>query len=387
MRACRWIVATALLLLATAVLAPPVKAESERIHITFDAPKGCSDSTAFLRALKKWTKRFEPVTEAQTTRRFLVTIRRTASAASGQLEIRTPGAATSLRNVAGKTCDEVSAALALMTALAIDPGVRNPAPPSSSPPTDGPDDSVSDMAPHRSSESNSTVQSSSGTTAAPSPVMPRVLPTPPHPSAPDRPPPTPAATLPPAEPPRSIRPQPLRWAAGVQANASDRVAFARAWGGEIFVETTWSGTRANPVLRAGLFFSQTKVELPSGAGAKLQWSLAFLEGCPTHLVTADRRIALHPCVTANVGLLRGQGQDLDENHATAEVWADLGPTVRFRVGLWQGLSLEARGTGFFPLRRLSFDVEDAGPGNAATTVFSTPSWGVRAGIGVAYEFR
>jgi hypothetical protein len=136
-----------------------------------------------------------------------------------------------------------------------------------------------------------------------------------------------------------------------------------------------------------LSFSQAQVDLPSGAGAKLQWYLAFLEGCPTHLTAVDRRIALSPCLTANLGLLRGQGQDLDENQATAAVWADLGPTVRFRMGLLQGLSLEAQGTVAFPLRRLSFDVEDAGPGNAATTVFSTPSWGIRAGIGVAYEFR
>ena len=382
MRACRWSVATALLLLATAVLAPPVKAESERIHITFEAPKGCSDATAFLRSLKKWTKRFELENEPHTTRRFVVTIDRSASAVVGQLEIRAPGAAPSLRNVVGKTCDEVTAALGLMTALAIDPSAQRPSP---AQPTGGPDDAAPGTVPNRSSESHNPVHSASGT--SPPPAMPRVLPIPPRPSAPERPPPIPATTVPSADEPRPSLPQPLRWSAGIQANASDGIASTRAWGGALFVETTLSGTRVNPVFRGGLSFSQAQVDLPSGAGAKLQWYLAFLEGCPTHLTAVDRRIALSPCLTANLGLLRGQGQDLDENQATAAVWADLGPTVRFRMGLLQGLSLEAQGTVAFPLRRLSFDVEDAGPGNAATTVFSTPSWGIRAGIGVAYEFR
>jgi hypothetical protein len=190
--------------------------------------------------------------------------------------------------------------------------------------------------------------------------------------------------MPAAEVSRSNDAQPSRWSAGFQVDATERVAPTRAWGGALFVETAWSGA---PVFRGGMFFSRSNVELPSGAGAELRWYLAFLEACPTHLAALEGRLALSPCVAASVGALRGQGQYLDENEATTQGWADLGPTLRLRVGLWQGLSLEAQGTVAFPLRRLSFDVEDRGPGAPASTVFSTAWWGFRAGIGVAYEFR
>jgi hypothetical protein len=382
MRACRRILATALPLLATA-LAPPVMAESERVPIQFEAPKGCSDETEFLRALKKRTKRFELVRAPRTTRWFVATIRRSGSSVLGQLEIRGSDSAGSVRNVAGRTCDEVAAALALMAALAIEPDPAHPVTPGVAPPGDSP----SGTAPPTTSESNGTVPSASRPARAPDPVMPRVLPPPPRPAPLERRESAPPAPMHTGEPSPAVRTQRLRWTAGFHANASDRVSPGRAWGGALFVETALPGVSASPVFRGGAFFSRASVALPSGAGADFRWYLALIEGCPLTLTAVSGRLAFYPCLAAQVGVLRAQGRNLDENDASTDVWAEGGALVRARVALVRGVALEAQGAIVFPLRRLSFEVEDAGPGNATTTVFAVPRWGVRAGIGVAYEFR
>ena len=142
-----------------------------------------------------------------------------------------------------------------------------------------------------------------------------------------------------------------------------------------------------PVLRAGLFLNESDVSLASGAGATFRWAAVAVEGCPLRLVAHESTIALYPCLAFHLGVLRGQGRHLDRPSNTANLWADIGPLVRLRVAVATRLFLEAQGMLVLPLRRLSFDVQDAGPAQAPTTVFSAPRLGVLAGIGVSYEFR
>lgn len=180
--------------------------------------------------------------------------------------------------------------------------------------------------------------------------------------------------------------QPLGWSAGFQVNATEHVSPAHALGGTLFVEAALPGAGASPALRAGVFFSQARVALPSGAGGKFQWFLALVEGCPIRLAP-DRRLGIYPCLAAHIGVLHGQGHNLDENQATANLWADMGLVVRVRVGLARGILFELQGMFVVPLRRLSFEVQDQGPGTPSTTVFAVPAYGARAGMGLAYEFR
>jgi hypothetical protein len=124
MRGRRRIRAIALLLLTAAGFPTRASAEPEHIRIQFSAPPRCPDGTAFMRALRRRTGRFQLFSGTEQTRVFVVTITRTDASVSGRLEIQGPGTETSLRNVSGSSCDEVMAALALMTALAIDPSAR-----------------------------------------------------------------------------------------------------------------------------------------------------------------------------------------------------------------------------------------------------------------------
>jgi hypothetical protein len=88
-----------------------------------------------------------------------------------------------------------------------------------------------------------------------------------------------------------------------------------------------------------------------------------------------------------MGVLRGQGRHLDRPGNTTDLWSDLGPVARIRVAIASRLFLEAQAMLVFPLRHLTYDVQNAGPGKAATSVFTVPALGALAGIGVAYEFQ
>jgi hypothetical protein len=157
-------------------------------------------------------------------------------------------------------------------------------------------------------------------------------------------------------------------------------------GGLLFVEAAAPGAAVlGPVLRTGLFLNQSDVTAASGAGARFQWAAAMVEGCPIRLVVGDA--ALLPCLAFHLGVLRGQGRNLDRPEKTTDLWADLGPVARIRVAISTRFFLEAQGMLVVPLRRLTFDVRDEGPARPPTTMFTVPRLGALAGIGVAYEFR
>ena len=158
-------------------------------------------------------------------------------------------------------------------------------------------------------------------------------------------------------------------------------------GGLLFLEAAAPGTAVlGPVLRTGLFLNQSDVTLEDGAGAEFQWAAAMVEGCPIRLVVGDS-VAFYPCLALHMGVLRGQGRHLDRPGNTTDLWSDLGPVARIRVAIASRLFLEAQAMLVFPLRRLTYDEQNAGPGQAPTTVFTVPTLGALAGIGVAYEFQ
>jgi len=156
----------------------------------------------------------------------------------------------------------------------------------------------------------------------------------------------------------------------------------------LFVETAAPGAAVlAPVLRTGVFLNQSDVTLANGAGAEFQWAAAMVEGCPIRLVALDAWVAFYPCLAFHLGVLRGQGQNLDRPEKTTDLWSDLGPVARIRVTVSPRLFLEAQGMLVLPLRRLTFDVRDSGPTLPPTTVFTVPSLGALVAIGVSYALR
>jgi hypothetical protein len=307
-------------------------AEPESVRIDYAAPAGCPDVTAFFLSLRERTTRFREAGPDEQARRFLVRVRTVGSSFSGRLEIRSPDGRTAVRNVDAPICDEVSNALALITALTIDPNALTGSP------------------------------KMAGTS--------QVEPTPGSAAGPDRPrsPLSAAAvvTLPLLATPDAS--QPWRWSAGLLGHATFLVSPTLGYGGDIFVEAEApDSSRLGPAVRMGIFLNQSDVELPSGRAARFQWALTEIDGCPVRL-----------------GVIHGEGRRISQPKKTVSLWSDAGPMLRLRFGVTARLFLDAQGGIVLPLHRPSFEITDMG---SSMTAYSVPRLGASAGIGVAYRFR
>lgn len=107
-----------------AVLATPRAADaqeaSEPVSLEYHAPATCPDGAEFVRRVREKTTKFHPVGPELGMRLFVVMIEG-AAPSRGQLAIKGGKNPQAERSVEGDTCDEVVSALALATALAVDP--------------------------------------------------------------------------------------------------------------------------------------------------------------------------------------------------------------------------------------------------------------------------
>ena len=108
-------------LLALLCLASPAHADKETIALDFEAASSCPDRARFLERVRTFTSKVEVASDEGTARRkFGIRVTRSAGVVRGELTIDNRGTRTT-RSVSGTTCDEVVSALALATALAVDP--------------------------------------------------------------------------------------------------------------------------------------------------------------------------------------------------------------------------------------------------------------------------
>jgi hypothetical protein len=322
-------------------------AEPESVRIDYAAPAGCPDATAFLRSLRERTTRFREAAPDVQARRFLVRVSAVGSSFSGRLEIRSPDGRTAVRNVDASVCDEVSSALALITALTIDPNALTGSPKGGG---------KSQAEPTPGSAAGSDRQRSPPSAAA-------------------------VATLPPPAALEASRP--WRWSAGLEGHTTFLVSPAVGYGGDMFVEAEApASSRLGPAVRMGIFLNQSDVELPTGAAARFQWALVEVEGCPVRLGRTG--FAIHPCLAFRLGVVHGEGRRISQPKQTVDLWSDVGPVLRLCLAVTARLLLEAQGGLMLPLHRPTFDIVDMG---STTTAYSVPRLGGSAGIGVAYRFQ
>jgi len=298
-------------------------AEPEAVHIDYAAPAGCPDTTAFLRALQNRTTRFREAATDEPARKFLAWVRAAGASFSGRLEIRGPDGRTAVRTVDAAVCQEVASALALITALTIDPDALTGA---------------------------------------------------------RRDPPFPAPALPTTVAEVS---RPWRWSAGLLGHATFLVSPNVGYGGELFVEAD-PPTVANlgSAVRMAVLLTQSDVGLPSGAAARFQWALMGIEGCPVRL--GGSRLAIQPCVALRLGVIHGEGRGISHPLQTVSLWSEAGLVLRLCLALTDRLRLEGQGGMLVPLRRTTFEIVNMG---APTTAYAVPRFGGSAGIGIAYQFQ
>jgi len=93
---------------------------SEPVTLEYRAPATCPEASEFVRRVREKTTKFHPVGPGLGSRLFVVTLEGVAPS-RGQLAIRGGKNPQAERAVEGDSCDEVVSALALATALAVDP--------------------------------------------------------------------------------------------------------------------------------------------------------------------------------------------------------------------------------------------------------------------------
>ncbi len=124
-------------------MASPARADKEAIALDYQPSAGCPDRSKFVERVQAITSKAEIVSDdgGAQRRKFGIHVSRAANVVHGELTIDDRGVKTT-RMVSGATCDEVISALALATALAVDPEALGaepqPAPAPSPPPTAAP---------------------------------------------------------------------------------------------------------------------------------------------------------------------------------------------------------------------------------------------------------
>ena len=345
--------------LVTAI-AVGAKAQEESVSLDYVADPGCPDRTAFIDQVQARTLRSRFVEVAAGVRHFVVRVSEEEGHAVGRLGLGA-GHEASERQVTGKTCADVVSALALITALAIDPSASTaPARRAESPPAAPPETNplpaalgVSDAS------SRPTPGNASSNKAA-----------------------------------RDATTHSME-GAGVRGQiASGFTSGALTlFGGSLYGEVGFAGAGAwAPSVRASLVAAASAAVRPTTTettGAAYFTMLAGRLGiCPLRVRMGDS-LALRPCVSAEVGRLKGSGQEggfVTRPEDQSILRLAVGETAEFELKLGGAAYLELELGMFEPVSRRRFVFTRTGAQADTVVVAVTPALEGLAGLGVGVHF-
>ncbi len=314
----RWVSAG----LASGLLLGPAKAAAQpaapaaysappQVQLKYGAGAGCPSQTAFVNEIGARIRR--PIEWVATNPNILivVTLGQADDHATGKLEVTQRAMEPTRREFIANTCAEVGSALALVTALTLDPNARTEA--LAAEPT-----------------------GSDASAAAADPPTPATV-LPPPASAP--PPTAPSPSTPVLKPPPEPAPPPTRdfegWV-GPAVGASlgyaptPLVTVGLSLGARLRVSRALS-----PSLQLTPAWGKTGSTGPAAAGGSFAWTMARLEACPTQFRLAG--LALAACAAAELGRLSARGSASQVVPVTAERWwfaAGVAASLHFAVGHW-----------------------------------------------------
>jgi hypothetical protein len=328
---CAVVVAIATMLLADAAVA------AEPVRLVYRAPATCPDEAAFIAAVRARTAEALFVTGAETTSRtFTVSVdavdpvNAIGAGFKGTLEVTDRQAQTAQRHFEAADCGQVASALALLTALTIDPNASMAEPP------------------------------------AP-PAVARVIP-----------------ISEPAPAPLPVRADRPRWefAAGVGVSLASglfpAVAVGPALVGEVAREPrgVWA-----PAIRVGLLYAQTGFLGPSSSEAQYRWGAVRVEGCPVRAAFAT--LEVRPCARVDTGFLWADGTEsaIAVPTPATKGWLAAGAGARARWFPVRRFFVELEAGALLPITRPTFVF--TGP---AAVVHRTPPALATGGLGVGVSF-
>jgi hypothetical protein len=319
--------------------------ETEPIRLEYTAPTGCPDASEFGRRVFGRTSKARAAEGSEPARTFVVVIEASGTETQGSLVVREDGMSTLARRVSGKNCDEVSRALALATALAIDPeaSLEVPEPP------DAGDGGVAGSA-----------GSAAGTTAAPED---------------DKKPP---ADTPPDDTPKKP-PMGERMALLFGASAAFGPAPNPSFGASAGLE--WGGSFAHPsAFGADIVFLTSADQAVASAESSFMFAFARPYACPIG-VGSGADLAFMPCVGAELGAVFAKGSGLENPATETRFWAAGELALRLDVALSDDWFLDATGGVVFPFTRYRFVFR-----TPDTSIYDVPAVTAAAGLRAGRRF-
>jgi hypothetical protein len=347
-----FLVLLALCAAAAPAAAQPAEAPSnsapEQVELRYVGEQGCPSQARFVDEVGARIRRPIEWVQAKPATLIIVTLGRTDEHATGRLEVVRHGSEPTRREFVASTCAEVGSALALVTALTLDPNARTEplAPPSATAPPPA------------------------ALPPEPAPAPPVVAPPPEAPAQ--------RAEIPPPAAPRAVA------QSSYQAWLGPVVGVATGYAPEPLVTFGLSlGARAvsksgfSPSLQLTPLWGKTGSTGPSAAGGTFAWAMARLEACPTQLPLATS-LALVPCAAGEVGRLSAQGSAPQIEPVSADRWwFAAGATLSLHLSLGRWFA-RLGAQGLFPATRDDFVFRDP------DTIVHTPSalvYGANLGVG------
>jgi len=356
-------------LLVILAVAPDARGDASAARLEYRAAPGCPDEEAFAGQLRARSSKISLSRDGAVFVRVRIAAR--GERYQGDLRIVDAAGRESQRHLEG-TCADVTAALALITAVALDPSAA--------------------AAPEALASAATTTTPPVATPGPASPASPASPPPPkPEPSQPAAPPE--AKAPPPPAPPAATDEKGVLQGAGVKDGASHGWAWSIGAGAAVtsgiapqlllsipvFVDVV---RRAPGVVAPAFrlrFERAEKGPAPAGGeSASFVFTTGSLEACP--LTFSLSRLLFWPCARVEAGELEAAGAGVTPVRSSTRPWVTAGGVLRSRVTVYGALFAEIEGTAFAPLVRDRFFLEPD------TTVHRAPAFagGGAAGIGASF---
>jgi len=302
--------------------------EPQTLRVVYLAPAGCGSRATFVAELEARTPRFRAADGAETIASITVELADRSTGIVGQLRLREPNGTETLRAVAGKTCEEVVPALALIAAVLIDP--------------------------------ESTTRTPVAAAA----------------SAPSGSPPPPANATAPARAPRDSEAWRLRpsFGAGLSVTSTVAPTPSVAPSLELGLEAE-RGSRRGPLLLLSFERFGAKTVTTDAGLADFSTLLGRLTLCPLRW-PSDGLVYVAPCGAFEAGSLHVDVADTVDEQEPTVPWFAAGPGLHIEARPLRVLGVELDLLGIFPLVRDSFYFSPDFP------VFSVPVFGWTGRLGI-----
>jgi hypothetical protein len=336
----------------------------EPIRLEFHGAPGCPDEQTFVAGVRARTARARFVTDGD-ARRFVVRLDGGAHA-SGSVTVAGPEGAEGTRSLEADTCAQVTDALALMIALAVD--ARPPPPP---PPPAAPDAGASDAG-----EGASTGSLDAGVVVA------DTAPLAPPPVIESSPPPRRRASSAPSGPPHFHAGADFALATGVSPHVVVAGAPFVGWRSLSPVLFGVAGLSLRAAfLRAGT--GRLDVAGSGGGTGDFTWTVGRLDGCA--MAWPDRSLRLGGCVRIEAGALDVTAAGVPGARAQTSPWLATGGAGRLEWSFLGPVFLDAEAGLAVRILAKSFDFSSTTPA-VVIPLYDVPVFALSAEGGLGAHF-